>query len=115
IRAQRFTFDATKNGPDFRVSSAAGLHRHPMAIRLVNGNTVIGWIARVAGQAMQVRFQILGAKAAVGGEHRLSQTVTQAAMTPLDSGRFAIAHVKSPGDGEVVDKTVVEAHVFEAN
>jgi hypothetical protein len=115
IHAQRFAFDGTRNGAEFRVNTAPGLHRHPMATRLADGNTVIGWIARVAGQQMHVRFQILGATAAVGGEQVFSTTVSQAAMIALDSGRFVIAHVKSPGDGEIVDKAVAEAHVFEAN
>jgi len=115
IRAQRFGADGARNGPDFRVNTVEGLHRHPMVTRLVDGNIVVGWIARVAGRLMHVRFQILGGETTVGGEQILDPAVTQAAMTSLDSGRFVIARVKNPGDGEVVDRSVVEANVFEAN
>src|SRR5207248_1751184 len=47
IRVQRFAIDGTKNGPDFRANTAAGLHRVPMLAGLANGNIVVGWGARI--------------------------------------------------------------------
>jgi hypothetical protein len=52
----------------------------------------------------------------VGTEQTTTLDVTEAAIAPLDSGRFVIAHVRSAGDGEAgFDTTVAQASVFEAN
>jgi hypothetical protein len=112
IRAQRFDRFGNRNGPDFRANTVAGLHRRPIVARLSGGNIVIGWLARVTGP-LQARFQIFDATAAaVGSEHVLAGA-TMAAVTALDTGRFVIAHVRNPGDGEVLDKTIVEVNVFD--
>ena len=112
IRAQRFDALGNRNGPDFRANSVAGLHRRPIVAVLSNGSIVIGWLARGTGP-LQVRFQIFDATAAPVGGERAVGGATMAAVTALDSGRFVIAHVRSPADGEILDKTIVMVDVFE--
>ena len=115
IRAQRFAFDGTKNGPEFRANTTPELHRLPQVARLTNGNIVIAWRARSPAPLL-VRFQIFDANGPVGGEQVTSLDVTDIAMTALDSGRFVIAHIRSAFDGEVgFDTTVARASVFEPN
>ncbi len=115
IRAQRFGLDGSKNGSEFRANTVPGLHRVPMVAGLTNGNIVIGWRARITG-ALHLRLQIFGANGPVGNEQIPNLEITEAAMAPLDSGRFVIAHVRSAGDGEPgFDTTVAQVTVFEAN
>jgi hypothetical protein len=115
IRAQRFTFEGTKNGPEFRANTIAGLHRVPMVAGLVNGNIVIGWRARLPGPLL-VHLQIFDANGPVGGEQTTALDITEAAMTALDSGRFVIAHIRSAFDGEPgFETTITQASVFEAS
>jgi len=115
IRAQRFAFDGTKSGIEFRANTVPGLHRVPMVAALTNGNIVIGWRARLPGPLL-VHLQIFGASGPVGGEQTTTLDITEAAMTALDSGRFVIAHVRSAGDGEAgFDTTVAQVSLFEAN
>jgi hypothetical protein len=114
IRAQRFAIDGTKNGAEFRANTLPGLHRVPMVAALTNGNIVIGWRARLAGPLL-VHFQIFNATGPVGSEQTTQLEITEAAMTALDSGRFVIAHLRSPFDGEVLDTWVPSASVFEAS
>lgn len=112
IRAQRFAFDGTKNGPEFRANTTPELHRNPLVARLANGNIVIAWRARSAAPLL-VRFQIFDANGPVGGEQVTSLDVTDMAMTALDSGPFVIAHVRSVSDGEpALDTTVARVSVF---
>jgi hypothetical protein len=114
IRAQRFGFEGTKNGPEFRANTIAGLHRVPMVACLTNGNIVIGWRARLPGPLL-VHLQIFDANGPVGGEQTTALDITEAAMTALDSGRFVIAHVRSALDGETgFETTIAQASVFEA-
>jgi hypothetical protein len=113
IRAQRFDLLGNRNGADFRANTFAGLHRRPMVACLSDGSIVIGWLARSTAP-LQVRFQIFDASAApVGGEHLLDGGATLASVAALDSGRFVIAHVRHPADGEIVSQTIVEVNVFE--
>ena len=115
IRAQRFGFEGTKNGSEFRANTVAGLHRVPMVACLVNGNIVIGWRARLPGPLL-VHLQIFDANGPVGGEQTTGLDITEAAMTALDSGRFVIAHVRSAFDGEPgFETTIAQASVFEAS
>jgi hypothetical protein len=115
IRAQRFSFDGTKSGTEFRASTVAGLHRVPMAAGLTNGNFVIGWRARLPGPLL-VHLQMFGATGPIGTEQTTSLDITEAAMTPLDTGRFVVAFVRSALDGEAgFDTTVAQANLFEAN
>jgi hypothetical protein len=114
IRAQRFGFDGTKNGPEFRANTVPGLHRVPMVACLTNGNIVIAWRARLPGPLF-VHLQMFDANGPVGAEQTTALDVTEAATAPLDSGRFVIAHVRSALDGEPgFDTTVAQASVFES-
>jgi hypothetical protein len=113
IRAQRFDRFGNRNGADFRANTVAGLHRRPMVACLSDGSIVIGWLARSTAP-LQARFQLFDANSApVGGEHLLDGGATLASVSALDSGRFVIAHVRHPADGEVVSQTIVEVNVFE--
>jgi hypothetical protein len=115
IRAQRFAFDGTKSGLEFRANTVPGLHRVPMVAALTNGNIVIGWRARLPGPLL-VHLQIFDAKGPVGGELTTTLDITDAAMTALDSGRFVIVHIRSALDGEPgFDTTVAQVSLFEAN
>ena len=114
IRAQRFGLDGEKVGSEFRANTLAGLHQNPMVACLTNGNIVIGWRARLPGPLL-VHLQILDANGPVGGEQTTALDITQAAMAPLDSGRFVIAHVRNALDGEPgFETSVAQASVFEA-
>ena len=115
IRAQRFSRDGTRIGPEFRANTVAGLHRVPMVVCLANGDIVIAWRARIVGP-LHIRFQIFNAQGPVGGERITQPTTTAAAMTALDSGRFVIAHLNDFGEDATADTLiVVEADVFEAD
>jgi hypothetical protein len=115
IRAQRYSVDGTKNGPEFRANTGPGLHRVPMVACLTNGNLVIAWRARSASPLL-VHLQIFDANGPVGAEQTTALNITEAAIAALDSGRFVIAHVRSALDGEAgFDTTVAQVNVFEAN
>lgn len=115
IRAQRYSFDGTKNGAEFRANTVPGLHRVPMVACLANGNIVIAWRARLPGPLL-VHLQIFDANGPVGGEQTTALDITEAAICALDSGRFMIAHVRSALDGEAgFDTTVAQLSLFEAN
>jgi hypothetical protein len=115
IRAQRYGFDGTKNGPEFRANTAPGLHRVPMVACLTSGNIVIAWRARLPGPLL-VHLQIFDANGPVGAEQTTALDITEAAIAPLDTGRFVIAHVRSALDGETgFDTTVAQATVYEGN
>jgi hypothetical protein len=115
IRAQRYAFDGTKKGPEFRANTMPGLHRVPMVACLTNGNIVIAWRARLPGPLL-VHLQMFNATGPVGAEQTTALNITEAAIAALDSGRFVIAHVRSALDGEAgFDTTVAQLNVFEAN
>ena len=121
IRAQRFSFDGSKKGPEFRVNTTDGFHQAPIATRLVNGNYVIAWRSDPSppgGGALIFRiFDLAGSP--IVGETRpnLSGFTGQKAMTFLDDNdRFVIAHVRGLGNSDIgVAKSAVEANVFEPN
>jgi hypothetical protein len=115
IRAQRFSPDGTRIGPEFRANTVAGLHRVPMVACLANGDVVIAWRARIVGP-LHIRFQIFNAQGPVGGERITQPTTTAAAMAALDSGQFVIAHLNDFGEDATADTLiVVEADVFNAD
>ena len=115
IRAQRFSRDGTRIGPEFRANTVAGLHRVPMVVCLANGDIVIAWRARIVGP-LHIRFQIFDAQGPVGGEQITQPTTTAAAMAALDSGQFVIAHLNDFGEDATADTLiVVEADVFNAD
>ena len=109
IRAQRFGFDGSKKGPEFRVNTTEGFHQAPIATRLFNGNYVIAWRSDPSppgGGALIFRiFDLAGSP--IVGETRpnLSGFTGQKAMTFLDdtddssspmSGVWATATLASP-------------------
>lgn len=113
IRAQRFGADGAKVGPEFRANTVAGLHRVPMVAALTNGNIVVAWRARLPGPLL-VHLQIFSATGPVGTEVTTALDITEAAMTPLDTGRFVITTVRSALDGETgFDTTIAQSNVFE--
>ncbi|MEJ0078367.1 MAG: hypothetical protein WDO17_23570 [Alphaproteobacteria bacterium] len=116
IRTQRYDLDAMKSGAEFRANTIPELHRFPMAAGLTSGNFVIGWRARSAAPLL-AHFQMFNPGGApIGGEQTTTLDVTETAMTPLDTGRFVIAHIRQPFDGETgFDTTFPQAALFEAN
>ncbi|HEX8664511.1 MAG TPA: hypothetical protein VF744_10825 [Beijerinckiaceae bacterium] len=115
IRAQRFGLDGEKAGPEFRANTVAGLHRVPMAATLTGGRIAIGWRARLQ-PALSLHLQLFDGDRPAGGEQATGIEITEAAMAPLDSGRFVVVHVRSAGDGEPgFETTVAQASVFEAS
>jgi hypothetical protein len=61
-----------------------------------------------------VHLKVFGASGPVGGEQTTSLDITEAAMAPLDAGRFVIAHVRSALDGEAgFDTTIAQLSLFE--
>lgn len=115
IRAQRYDIEGVKIGAEFHANTTPGLHRVPMVASLSNGNIVIAWRARLPGPLL-VHLQIFDANGPVGAEQTTTLNITEAAMIPLDSGRFVIADVRSALDGEPgFDTTIAQLNVFEAN
>jgi hypothetical protein len=115
IRVQRFAFDGTKIGAEFRANTTPGLHRVPMVASLTNGNLAVGWRARIAGP-LHLRMQVFGANGPLGGEQISNIEITEAAMAPLDNGQFVVVDVRSAADSEPgFETTVTQANVFEAN
>jgi hypothetical protein len=116
IRAQRYGLDTMKSGAEFRANTLPELHRFPMAAGLTNGNFIVGWRSRSAAPLL-AHFQMFNPTGApIGGEQTTTLDVTETAMTPLDTGRFVIAHIRQPFDGETgFDTTFPQASLFEAN
>jgi hypothetical protein len=115
IRAQRFSPDGTRIGPEFRANTTAGLHRVPMVVCLANGNVVIAWRARISGP-LHIRFQIFNAQGPVGGEQITQPTTTAASMAALDNGQFVLAHLNDFGEDATADTLIVtELDVFNAD
>jgi hypothetical protein len=113
IRVQRFGSDGAKNGTDFRANTTPGLHRVPMMASLASGNLLVGWRARIMGP-LHLRMQLFDANEPLGGEQVPNIEITEAAMTPLDSGQYVMAHVRSAADGEPgFETTVMQANVFD--
>jgi hypothetical protein len=115
IRAQRFGFDGEKAGLAFRANTVPELHRVPMVAALSGGGVAIGWRARLQ-PALSLHLQLFDGGGPAGGERATGIEITEAAMAPLDTGRFVVAHVRSAGDGEPgFETTVAQASVFEAS
>jgi hypothetical protein len=59
---------------------------------------------------------MFGASGPVGTEQTTALDITDAAMAPLDTGRFMIAHIRSALDGETgFDTTIAQVNLFEAS
>ena len=116
IRAQRYGLDTMKSGAEFRANTIPELHRFPMAAGQPNGNFVIGWRARSAAPLL-AHFQMFNPSGGpIGAEQTTTLDVTETAMAQLDTGRFVIAHIRQPFDGETgFETTFPQASLFEAN
>lgn len=120
IRAQRFRSDGSKNGDEFGVNAAEGLHEAPIVTSLAGGTFVVAWMrdpASPGGGGLIVRiFDIEGH--ATGDEIpvNLSGFRGAKAITALDDGRFAIAHVRRIGKNDIGEElSVVEGRILEAD
>lgn len=115
IRAQRFGFDGSRIGAEFRANTTAGLHKVPMVACLTTGDVVIAWRARITGP-LHIRYQLFNAQGAVGSEHITPATTTAAAMAAIDGGQFVIAHLNDFGEDATANTLiVVEADVYKAD
>jgi len=116
IRAQRYGLDTMKSGAEFGANTIPELHRFPMAAGQPNGNFVIGWRARSAAPLL-AHFQMFNPSGGpIGAEQTTTLDVTETAMAQLDTGRFVIAHIRQPFDGETgFETTFPQASLFEAN
>jgi hypothetical protein len=116
IRAQRYGIDTMKSGAEFGANTIPELHRFPMAAGLPNGNFAIGWRQRSAAPLL-AHFRIFNPSGGpVASEQTTTLDVTETVMAPLDTGRFVIAHIRQPFDGETgFDTTFPQATLFEAS
>jgi hypothetical protein len=121
IRAQRFSFDGAKKGPEFQVNTTEGFHEAPIATRLVGGNYVIAWRSAVGppgGGALIFRiFDLEGAPVVGETKPNLTGFTGQKAMTFLDDkDQFVIAYCRGLGDSDIGEPmSAVQADVFETN
>ncbi|QUC58722.1 hypothetical protein IOD14_18985 [Streptomyces sp. A2-16] len=98
IRAQRFTPEGQKTGPEIAVNTTAAFHRDAAVTLLSDGNYVIAWTngEPVGGGGLVYRvFSLDGTP--LTGEKRpnLAGFKGRSALTALDNGRFVAAHIKS--------------------
>jgi hypothetical protein len=118
IRAQRFSFDGAKTGPELGVNSVEGFHEAPVAIRLLDGNYVIAWRndpSPAGGGALIFRiFDLEGRPRTNEIRPNISGFTGPKAMTLLDDGRFVILHVRAgvPSDLGVM-QSIVEANIYQ--
>jgi hypothetical protein len=117
IRAQRFSPEGSKEGPEFRVNTAEGFHEGPLATRLPDGNYVIAWRTDpVPPGGGGINFQIFDLEGTPIGQEvaaNLSGVEGGKAMTFIDDGRFVIAHVRTGVNSDIgVRRSIVEANVF---
>jgi hypothetical protein len=120
IRAQRFSFDGAKKGPEFQVNTTEGFHEAPIATRLVGGNYVIAWRSALGppgGGALIFRiFDLEGAPVVGETKPNLTGFTGQKAMTFLDDkDQFVIAYRRGLGDMSAVQADVFEPTGASAN
>jgi hypothetical protein len=118
IRAQRFSFDGAKKGPEFQVNTTEGFHEAPIATRLVGGNYVIAWRSALGppgGGALIFRiFDLEGAPVVGETKPNLTGFTGQKAMTFLDDNdQFVIAYGRGLGPSGIGEPmSAVQADVF---
>ena len=127
IRARRFSIEGAPSGAEFTVNTNEGFHENPIVTRLAGtdaggnqGNYVIAWRSDPSppgGGALTFRiFNHDGTPVTGEIKPNISGFTGQKAMTLLDNGRFVTVHVRSGGSSDIgVEKSIVEANVFEAN
>ncbi|QKW07603.1 hypothetical protein HUT18_15680 [Streptomyces sp. NA04227] len=118
IRAQRFTSEGAKAGPEFTVNTTEGFHENPAVTILADGNYVIAWTSdpsSIGGGRLTFRvFDFEGSPQ--GGEIQPNASGFRGdnAITLLDTGRFVVAHVDGIGPSDLgVPQTTVEASIYE--
>ncbi|GEB62149.1 hypothetical protein [Streptomyces gardneri] len=98
IRAQRFTPEGQKTGPEIAVNTTAAFHRNAAVTLLSNGDYVVAWTNGdpVGGGGLVYRvFQIDGTPRTGEMRPNVSGFTGRSALTALDNGRFVAAHIKS--------------------
>jgi hypothetical protein len=127
IRAQRFSIDGAKKGPEFSANATEGFHESPAVIMLDgvdpagnHGNYVVAWRSdpsAVGGGALTLRvFNADGTPVTVEKRPNISGFTGPKSMTLLDNGQFVIAYARKLGvSGIGVTQSAMKAHVFEPN
>ncbi|MBT2545811.1 hypothetical protein J7E99_35360 [Streptomyces sp. ISL-44] len=119
IRAQRFSPEGQKTGPEIAVNTTAAFHRDAAVTLLSSGDYVIAWTngEPVGGGGLVYRvFAFDGTPRTGEVRANVSGFAGRSALTALDNGRFVVAHVKAtvPSDLGVLQTTAV-ASVFDAD
>ena len=120
VRAQRFSVDGVKKGPELAVNTTEGFHRVPGATRLADGNYVVSWMsdpsAPGGGVLVFRMFDLEGTPVSDEVTPNLSGFRGEKALAPLDDGGFVIVHVRRTGQSVIgVDESIVEAHIMDAS
>ena len=120
VRAQRFSSEGARKGPELALNATEGFHEAPKAICLVDGNYVVAWRSDPAlpgGGVVTFRiFDFEGTPTRGETIPNLSGFRGEQALTVLVDGGFVIVHVRRLGVSDLgVDESAVEAHVFDAS
>lgn len=118
IRAQRFTSEGIKAGPEFTVNTTEGFHVNPAVTVLADGNYVIAWTtdpSSIGGGRLTFRvFDFEGVPQGGEVQPNASGFKGDNAITLLDNGRFVVAHIDGIGPSDLgVPQTTVEASVYD--
>ncbi|MGW3321383.1 hypothetical protein [Streptomyces virginiae] len=98
VRAQRFSPEGQKTGPEIAVNTTAAFHRNPAVTLLSDGNYVVAWTdgEPVGGGGLVYRvFEMNGTPRTGEMRPNISGFTGRSALTALDNGRFVAAHIKS--------------------
>ncbi|MFD3948350.1 hypothetical protein [Streptomyces sp. NPDC058579] len=121
IRAQRFSPEGEKKGPEIAVNTTPAFHRDAAVTLLSSGDGayVIAWTngEPVGGGGLVYRtFSFDGTPRTGEVRANVSGFAGRSALTALDNGRFVVAHIKAtvPSDLGVLQTTAV-ASVFDPN
>lgn len=98
IRAQRFSPEGQKTGPEIAVNTTAAFHRDAAVTLLSNGDYVVAWTngEPVGGGGLVYRvFEFDGTPRTGEMRPNVSGFTGRSALTALDNGRFVAAHIKS--------------------
>ncbi|MFE7657180.1 hypothetical protein ACFU6M_30550 [Streptomyces bottropensis] len=118
IRAQRFTSEGIKAGPEFTVNTTEGFHVNPAVTVLADGNYAIAWTtdpSSIGGGRLTFRvFDFEGVPQGGEVQPNASGFKGDNAITLLDNGRFVVAHIDGIGPSDIgVPQTTVEASVYD--
>ncbi|MFF3661162.1 hypothetical protein [Streptomyces olivochromogenes] len=118
IRAQRFSSEGTKAGPEFTVNTTEGFHENPAVTVLADGNYAIAWTSdpsSIGGGRLTFRvFDFEGTPQGGEIQPNASGFEGDSAITLLDNGRFVVAHVDGIGPSDLgVAQTTVEASIYD--